>query len=85
MRKRDPQLAAFVGTNCPQVAMLTETGKSVISPLNAKAGLLMNKTEEGESCFVFEITGQTNEQIIYNNNISLVGGIVFCLRTRSRG
>ncbi len=27
MRKRDPQLAAFVGTNCPQVAMLTETGK----------------------------------------------------------
>ena len=27
MRKRDPQLAAFVGTNCPQVAMQTETGK----------------------------------------------------------
>ena len=27
MRKRDPQLAEFVGTNCPQVAMLTETGK----------------------------------------------------------
>ena len=27
MRKRDPQLAAFLGTNCPQVAMLTETGK----------------------------------------------------------
>ena len=27
MRKRDPQLGAFVGTNCPQVAMLTETGK----------------------------------------------------------
>lgn len=27
MRKRDPELAAFVGTNCPQVAMLTETGK----------------------------------------------------------
>lgn len=25
-----------------------KTGKSVISPLNAKAGLLMNKTEEGE-------------------------------------
>lgn len=48
MRKCDPQLAAFVGTNCPQVAMLTETGKSVISPLNAKAGLLMNKKEEGE-------------------------------------
>ena len=27
MRKRDPQLAAFVATNCPQVAMLTENGK----------------------------------------------------------
>ena len=27
MRKRDPELAAFVGTNCPQVGMLTETGK----------------------------------------------------------
>ena len=27
MRKRDPELAAFVGTNCPHVAMLTETGK----------------------------------------------------------
>jgi hypothetical protein len=27
MRKRDPQLAAFVGTNCPQVTMLTENGK----------------------------------------------------------
>ena len=25
MRKRDPELAAFVGTNCPQVAMLTRT------------------------------------------------------------
>ena len=27
MRKRDPELGTFVGTNCPQVAMLTETGK----------------------------------------------------------
>ena len=27
MRKRDPKLGSFVGTNCPQVAMLTETGK----------------------------------------------------------
>ena len=31
MRKRDPQLAAFVGTNCPQVAMLTETGKREVT------------------------------------------------------
>ena len=28
MRKRDPELATFVGTNCPQVAMRTETGKN---------------------------------------------------------
>lgn len=27
MRKRDPELGSFLGTNCPQVAMLTETGK----------------------------------------------------------
>lgn len=27
MRKRDEQLASFVGTNCPQVTMLTEIGK----------------------------------------------------------
>ena len=27
MRKRDEQLALFVGTNCPQIAMQTETGK----------------------------------------------------------
>lgn len=27
MRKRDEQLASFVGTNCPQVTMQTETGK----------------------------------------------------------
>lgn len=27
MRKRDAELAAYLGTNCPQVAMLTATGK----------------------------------------------------------
>ena len=27
MRKRDPELAAFMGTSCPQVDMMTETGK----------------------------------------------------------
>ena len=27
MRKRDPQLASYLGTNCPQVAMKTDTGK----------------------------------------------------------
>ena len=27
MRKRDPQLKAYMGTNCPQITMLTKTGK----------------------------------------------------------
>lgn len=27
MRKRDSQLALFLGTNCPQITMMTETGK----------------------------------------------------------
>lgn len=27
MRKRDPQLGSFVGTNCPQVGMITDSGK----------------------------------------------------------
>jgi prophage antirepressor-like protein len=27
MRKRDPELNIFMGTNCPQVLMTTETGK----------------------------------------------------------
>jgi hypothetical protein len=27
MRKRDEQLALYIGTNCPQITMLTETGK----------------------------------------------------------
>ncbi len=27
MRKRDNELAAYLGTNCPQIGMLTETGK----------------------------------------------------------
>lgn len=27
VRKRDPELHTYIGTNCPQIAMLTETGK----------------------------------------------------------
>ena len=27
MRKRDSELASFLGTNCPQIVMVTETGK----------------------------------------------------------
>ena len=27
MRKREPELAEYVGTNCPQIEMLTRTGK----------------------------------------------------------
>jgi len=28
LRKRDPELGTYIGTNCPQVAMLTSTGKN---------------------------------------------------------
>lgn len=28
MRKRDPELGTYIGTNCPQVPMLTSTGKT---------------------------------------------------------
>ena len=28
MRKRDEQLASYLGTNCPQVAMPTQSGKN---------------------------------------------------------
>lgn len=28
IRKRDPELGSYIGTNCPQVAMPTETGKN---------------------------------------------------------
>ena len=31
MRKRDPELGRYLGTNCPQVAMLTNTGKRRIT------------------------------------------------------
>lgn len=27
LRKRDPELAVYIGTNCPQIKMATETGK----------------------------------------------------------
>ena len=31
LRKRDPELGLFLGTNCPQVAMVTSTGKKRIT------------------------------------------------------
>lgn len=50
LRKRDVLLGDYIGTNCPQVAMMTETGKKVVSPLNAKNILsIENNTESAES------------------------------------
>ena len=37
LRKRDSLLGDYIGTNCPQIAMATETGKKVVSPLNARS------------------------------------------------
>lgn len=34
MRKRDPELGEFLGTNCPQIQI--KTGREVVSPLSAK-------------------------------------------------
>ena len=28
LRKRDPELGNYIGTNCPQVEMISETGKN---------------------------------------------------------
>lgn len=42
MRKRDNELAAFLGTNCPQVEMIGETGKNeryLQPPRKASCGL----------------------------------------------
>ncbi|WP_434502803.1 hypothetical protein [Prevotella sp.] len=33
MRKRNEQLTLFLGTNCPQITMVTESGKKVRSRL----------------------------------------------------
>ena len=42
MRKREPELAEYVGTNCPQIEMLTQTGKR-------------RKTLAGEMAVIFRI------------------------------
>ncbi len=34
LRKRDIDLGTYLGTNCPQVEMVTETGKNVITSEN---------------------------------------------------
>ena len=34
LRKRDLELGNYIGTNCPQVEMTSETGKKVVSKLN---------------------------------------------------
>src|SRR3990167_3214881 len=38
LRKRDPELGNYIGTNCPQVEMVSETGKNrkVVSGRNFK-------------------------------------------------
>ena len=41
LRKRDVLLGDYIGTNCPHVEMKTETGKKVVSPLNAKNVLII--------------------------------------------
>lgn len=46
LRKRDDILGEYIGTNCPQVAMPTVTGKKVVSDQNAKQLQLQSKDAE---------------------------------------
>jgi hypothetical protein len=46
LRKRDDILGEYIGSNCPQVAMPTTTGKKVVSDQNAKQLQLQSKDAE---------------------------------------
>ena len=46
LRKRDYLLGDYIGTNCPQIAMATETGKKVVSSLNARSIHSIEKGKE---------------------------------------
>ena len=60
MRKRDASLAAYLGTNCPQVEMMTESGKRrKVLAANIK-GLRQLKTPEE----VARLRGKSVDEIL---------------------
>lgn len=70
LRKRDPELGAFIGTNCPQVAMLTPTGKKRITLAADSEGIfriiqsIPSKKAEPVKRWLAEVGAQRIDQMI---------------------
>ena len=70
MRKRDEELGAFLGTNCPQVAMKTSTGKSRLTLAADLEGIfriiqsIPSKKAEPIKRWLAEVGAQRIDQII---------------------
>ena len=70
LRKRDLELGAFIGTNCPQVAMLTPTGKKRITLAADLEGIfriiqsIPSKKAEPVKRWLAEVGAQRIDQMI---------------------
>lgn len=70
LRKRDPELGAFLGTNCPQVAMVTSTGKKRITLAADLEGIfriiqsIPSKKAEPVKRWLAEVGAQRIDQMI---------------------
>ena len=83
MRKRDPELATFLGTNCPQVDMLTETGKrrkTLAADSKAVFRIIQSipspKAEPFKQWLAQVGTERMDETIAESRNIAIEGGNV---------
>lgn len=70
LRKRDPELGTYLGTNCPQVAMLTSTGKKRITLAADSEGIfriiqsIPSKKAEPVKQWLANVGAQRIDQII---------------------
>ena len=70
LRKRDPELGVFLGTNCPQVAMVTSTGKKRIALAADLEGIfrliqsIPSKKAEPVKRWLAEVGAQRIDQMI---------------------
>lgn len=70
LRKRDPELGVFLGTNCPQVAMVTSTGKKRITLAADLEGIfriiqsIPSKKAEPVKRWLAEVGAQRIDQMI---------------------
>ena len=70
LRKRDPELGVFLGTNCPQVAMVTSTGKKRITLAADLEGIfrliqsIPSKKAESVKRWLAEVGAQRIDQMI---------------------